>query len=60
MNKKQIDNVICGILYLDGPDMHIDGHDIIVDFIMALLDGKGEQWLKDHKEYLKWSIKYGE
>ena len=39
-----IDNVICEIMHHDGPDRHVDGHEVITDFIMALLNGQGEEW----------------
>lgn len=38
MEKQEIDDIICEILVNDGPDGHVDGHEIITDFIMALLD----------------------
>ena len=44
MDQKVIDNVICEIMHYDGPDRHVDGHEVITDFIMALLNGQGEEW----------------
>ena len=40
ISKEKIEEIICNILYHDGPDMHTDGSDVITSFIMALLDGK--------------------
>jgi hypothetical protein len=45
---EQIDNVICEIMYQDGPDRHIDGHEVITEFIAALLAGDGDVWLSDY------------
>lgn len=50
MNREQIDDVICAILERNGPDGHVDGHDVIVDFIEALQAGKADKW---YKKYLK-------
>ena len=50
MTKEQIDDCICEIMYFDGPDRHVDGHEIIVDFIVNLIAGKGDLWFK---QYLK-------
>lgn len=44
MNREEIDDVICKIMRRDGPDRHIDGHDIITDFIIALVDNRGRDW----------------
>lgn len=44
MDRQSIDNVVCEIMFHDGPDRHIDGHDVITQFILALLDGRGEEW----------------
>jgi len=44
MTKEEIDDVICEIMYTDGPDAHIDGHGVITDFIISLLNGKEEEW----------------
>jgi hypothetical protein len=50
MDKETIDSVICEILYQDGPDRHIDGHEVITDFIMALISGEtdAENWVADY------------
>jgi hypothetical protein len=32
------------IMSKDGPDRHVDGHEVITDFIVALLEGQGEAW----------------
>lgn len=44
MDKQAIDNVICEILYQDGPDRHIDGHEVISEFIDAIINGQGSDW----------------
>lgn len=44
MEREQIDNIICTIMMNDGPDGHVDGHEIITEFILALLNGTGEEW----------------
>lgn len=31
-------------MHQDGPDRHIDGHEVITSFIMALLQGQGQYW----------------
>lgn len=50
MDKEYIDNVVCEIMYQDGPDRHIDGHEKITDFILALLRGEGEHWAMKYAE----------
>lgn len=44
MDRDDIDDIVCEIMMHNGPDGHIDGHGIITDFIMALLNQKGEEW----------------
>jgi len=44
MDEEAIDNAICEIMHHDGPDRHVDGHEVITDFIMALLNGRGKEW----------------
>ncbi len=44
MDERAIDNTICEIMHYDGPDSHIDGHEVITDFVMALLNGGGKEW----------------
>ena len=48
MEREEIDDVICEILYQDGPDRHIDGHDVLTNFIMALLADEGETWIAQY------------
>lgn len=52
MEKETIDNVVCIIMYKDGPDRHVDGHEIITDFIVAIQKGKGEEWLQNNPKYI--------
>lgn len=51
-----IDTVICNIMHFDGPDRHVDGHEEITDFIMALLEGKDREWAETYKN--KVGIRY--
>lgn len=44
MDQEAIDNTICEIMHHDGPDRHIDGHEKITEFVMALLSGSGHDW----------------
>lgn len=44
MDRNQIDDIICQILYHDGPDGHVDGHDVITDFICALQKDQECEW----------------
>lgn len=44
MDKEEIDNVVCAIMRIDGPDRHVDGHDVITDFIVALQSGDEYSW----------------
>lgn len=44
MTREEIDDVVFDIMRTDGPDGHVDGHDIITDFIMAVVEGKGKEW----------------
>lgn len=44
MDKEQIENVVQHIMIEDDPDRHCDGYDVITDFIMSLLENKGNDW----------------
>lgn len=44
MSKEEIDDIVTVIMIYDGPDGHCDGHEIISDFIVALLNDEGYQW----------------
>lgn len=44
-----IDNAVCLILYNDGPDRHIDGHEVITEFVVALLEGTAEEWIGEYQ-----------
>jgi hypothetical protein len=48
MDREEIDAVICKIMHHDGPDMHVDGHEVITDFVMALLKKRGEGWAAEY------------
>jgi len=43
-SREEIDNMIVHIMMNDGPDRHIDGHEFITDFIMALLVNEACAW----------------
>lgn len=44
LTEEQIDDVVCEIMERDGPDRHVDGHEVITAFILALMRGDGRQW----------------
>lgn len=44
MTRNEIDEIICTIMRHDGPDRHVDGHDIITDFVLALQEGDEYTW----------------
>lgn len=44
MNKEYIEGIVMDILIEDGPDGHTDGSNIITDFIVAVINGKGKEW----------------
>lgn len=48
MSREEIDGIVCEIMADYGPDGHTDGSEIITDFIVALLAGKGETWTSEH------------
>jgi len=48
MNKEEIENIISDILVNDGADGHCDGANIIADFVVSLLNGKGKDWEKKY------------
>lgn len=50
MSQDEIDDVVCDILLRDGPDGHIDGHEVITEFIVALLNGRGREWADKYRE----------
>ena len=49
MEEERIDDIVCEILYHDGPDRHVDGHEVLTDFIKAMQDGNGETWFEQYK-----------
>lgn len=53
MNREQIDDVICEIMSQDGPDRHVDGHEVITDFIEHLQSDLGELWIEKYKKEKK-------
>ena len=57
MEYEQIDEVICKILVNDGPDRHVDGHEVITNFIIALLADRGGQWVKEYEKTINQRIK---
>lgn len=50
MEKKEINYAIMDILIEDGPDGHCDGSKVITDFVVSLIEGKGEEWIKNYRE----------
>jgi hypothetical protein len=44
MTTEEIDDLVSDIMIEDGPDGHCDGHEIITEFILELLNGKGKDW----------------
>ena len=50
MTRNEIDNVVCAIMVTDGPDRHVDGHDVITDFIVAILEGNEYDWKSKYFE----------
>lgn len=49
MDEERIDDIVCYILYHDGPDKHVDGHQVLTEFISAIQRGDGEGWLLKYK-----------
>lgn len=56
MGRSEIETVVCHILRTDGPDRHVDGYDVISDFIFALQQGDEYEWIS--KYYEKNNIDY--
>lgn len=54
MNKDEIDNIICDILQKDGPDGHIDGHEVVTSFILALMDKRADKWIEKYDKVTYW------
>lgn len=50
MTIKEIDDLIIEILVNDGPDGHIDGHEIITAFIVELLKDNGKDWSNKYRK----------
>lgn len=48
MNRAEIDNTIADILREESLDGRCDRHDVITDFVMALLNRRGEEWMAEH------------
>jgi len=44
ISRKEIEEVVCNIMRKDGPDGHVDGYDVIADFVMAVEDGDFYRW----------------
>ena len=49
MLREKIDEVVCEIMRSSGPDGHIDGHQILTDFICAVRDSKGHEWVTKYR-----------
>jgi hypothetical protein len=49
MDRDRINDIIDTIMINDGPDGHCDGSGLITSFILALLEGRGEEWFKKYK-----------
>lgn len=49
-NTEMIDNVVCEIMFQDGPDRHIDGHEIITDFILSCLNDNFNEWVDEYRK----------
>ncbi len=58
MLRNEIDEVVCQIMIHDGPDRHVDGHEIITDFILALLEDDTEGYVWKAKYYEEKQIEY--
>ncbi len=56
MERNEIEEVICKIMVHDGPDRHVDGYEVITDFIMALLQDSAEPYVWKAKYYEKKGI----
>lgn len=52
MKRHEIEDAITDIMQIDGPDGHMDGSNVIVDFIVALLDGQenARKWISEYRE----------
>jgi len=50
MKKDKLEEIIEGIMFTDGPDGHLDGSDVIVDFILSLIDGNGDKWWRKYQK----------
>ena len=44
MTKEEIEDIVMDIMIEDGPDAHTDGSDVITNFILELVNGKGKEW----------------
>ena len=53
MQRDQIDDVVCEIMTREGPDRHVDGHDRITDFIVAIAEGRGDDWARQYAASVK-------
>ena len=50
MTYEEIEDAIVDIMINDGPDGHCDGSGVIARFVVALMDGKGKEWIKGYNE----------
>ena len=49
MHRESIEDTICDILRREGPDGHVDGADVIAEYVVALLEGNGDRWVDEYK-----------
>lgn len=49
MTKEDIDEVVIDIMINFGPDGHCDGHEIITEFIIAITEGRAQEWVDNYK-----------
>ncbi len=48
MSDDEIDEIVCDILIHEGPDRHVDGHEYLTAFVIAVRDGKATRWYAEH------------
>ena len=49
-SRDEIEDAIIDILRRDGPDGHIDGYEIIADYVEAVLEGRAGEWLRKYAD----------
>jgi hypothetical protein len=59
-SRDEVEEAISAILYADGPDRHVDGYEIIADYVMAVIERTDKTWLEFYLERSPDAARFGD